>query len=96
MVVGVINPSGLSDADEPDPEFIRFIKFESPIRWAIEALCIAEYTGMEFAPDTQRRGWFGNAIQVFQNPRMGAHVLVQNGGPVLDAIGLTGAHMILI
>ena len=91
MVVGVINPSGLSDADEPEPGFIRFIKFASPIRWAIEALCIAEYTGMEFAPDTQRRGWFGNVIKVFQNPRMGALALVQNGGQVLDAIGLTGA-----
>jgi hypothetical protein len=89
MVVGIINPSGVS-SDDPDPSFIKFIKMASPIRWAIEALCIAEYTGMEFIPDSHRRGWFGQVIKVFENPKFGALGLVQNGWQVLDAIGLTG------
>jgi hypothetical protein len=90
MVVGIINPSGVSDADDPEPSFISIIKMASPIRWAIEALCIAEYTGMEFAPDSKRKGWFGRVINVFENPRMGALALVQNGAQILDAIGLKG------
>jgi hypothetical protein len=89
MVVGIINPSGVS-SDDPDPSFIKIIKLASPIRWAIEALCIAEYSGMEFVPDSRRRGWFGQVIKVFENPKMGALALVQNGSQVLDAIGLTG------
>ena len=86
MVVGIINPSGVDN--EPDPTFIRWLKLASPIKWAIEALCIAEYKGMDFAPGKRR--WLG-IFKVFENPRMGAYALVRNGDQVLDAIGLTGA-----
>ncbi len=48
---------------------------------AIEALCIAEYKGMDFAEDGKR--WSLKDL-----PRMGALALVRNGDQVIDALGL--------
>jgi len=48
---------------------------------AIEALCIAEYKGMDFAEDGRRWNWK-------ELPKMGGLALVRNGDQVLDALGL--------
>jgi len=83
MVVGIINPSGV-DVTAPTPPLVTFFKRISPIAWSIEALVVAEFSGMTFAPT---RSFFG-----FQNlrnlPRMGALALVQNGDDVLQALGV--------
>ena len=49
---------------------------------AIEALCIAEYKGMDFAED-------GTRWSLKDLPRMGGLALVRNGDQVIDALGLT-------
>jgi hypothetical protein len=94
MIVGVINPSGVDHEtaqDHPEPTFIKWMKLASPIRWAIEALCVAEYRDMEFAPTSKRRGALWGFIKFMENPRMGAYALVKNGNQVLEAIGLADA-----
>mmetsp|Transcript_3353 Transcript_3353/g.5037 ORF Transcript_3353/g.5037 Transcript_3353/m.5037 type:complete len:283 (+) Transcript_3353:276-1124(+) len=96
MIVGVINPGGVDTEDTP-PLFVRVLKLMSPIRWAIEALCVAEYRDMEFSASS-KSNWFSNIKSILSDlspssnagggPRMGAYALVQNGNQVLDAIGL--------
>ena len=49
MSINVINPSGVDIINEPPPAFLHWLKRASPIKWAIEALCISEFKGMEFA-----------------------------------------------
>lgn len=49
---------------------------------AIEALCIAEYKGMDFGED-------GTRWSLKDLPRMGGLALVRNGDQVIDALGLT-------
>ena len=49
---------------------------------AIEALCIAEYSGMDFAEG-------GKSWSFSDLPRMGGLALVRNGDQVIDALGLT-------
>ena len=85
MVLGVINPSGV-DSNETQPIIIRLLKLSSPIKWAVEALCVAEFRGIEFVKQT-RRGIFRTLVS--DAPKMGALALVQNGDQVLDALGLT-------
>lgn len=84
MVLGVINPSGV-DTTDVQPILIRLFKLASPIKWAVEALCVAEYRGMEFAKQS-RRGMFRTLVN--DAPKMGGLALVQNGDQVLDALGL--------
>ena len=55
MAVGIINPSGV-DINDPPPSFIQWLKSVSPIKWTIEALCVAEFRDMEFA-ETDRKRW---------------------------------------
>jgi len=85
MVVGIINPSGVN-ADEPPPQLVQYLKTVSPIKWAIEALCVSEFRDMEFAK-TKRGLW----RRVLDLPRMGAFAMVQDGNQVLDALGLADA-----
>eukprot|EP00814_Leptocylindrus_danicus_P009669 CAMPEP_0116011248 /NCGR_PEP_ID=MMETSP0321-20121206/4461_1 /TAXON_ID=163516 /ORGANISM="Leptocylindrus danicus var. danicus, Strain B650" /LENGTH=748 /DNA_ID=CAMNT_0003480457 /DNA_START=81 /DNA_END=2327 /DNA_ORIENTATION=- len=85
MVVGIINPGGV-DPKETQPRFLEWLRLISPIRWAIEALCIAEYRGMEFA--RLKKGFFRTLLT--DVPRMGGLALVENGDQVLDALGLAG------
>ena len=54
MVVGVINPSGV-DSDAPRNRVMEFLKFGSPIKWAIEALVTSEFQGMEFGENDKGR-----------------------------------------
>lgn len=53
----------------------------SPISIAIEALCIAEYEGMDFSEDGMQWSWR-------DLPRMGGLALVRNGDQVIEALGL--------
>ena len=86
MVVGVINPSGV-DKSRPQPQILKWLKRASPIKWAVEALCVAEYRGMKFEDPTARFPW-----QKFRHlPKVGAFVMVRNGDQVLDALGLEDA-----
>lgn len=83
MAVGVINPSGV-DANDPPPSVIQWVKSMSPIKWTIEALCVAEFRGMEFA-ETEGKRW--QALRDL--PKMGGLALVKNGNQVLEALGLS-------
>lgn len=82
MVVGVINPSGV-DLLHPPPPIVRIMKYFSPFSFAIEALCLGEYPGMEF--DTAGRGWFQRFSDL---PKMGGLAMVRNGDQVIEALGL--------
>jgi len=82
MAIGIINPGGV-DLDNPSPRIIEWMKLASPIKWAIEALCVAEFRDMEFSEEGKPGSWR------FQDlPKMGALALVQNGNQVLEALGL--------
>mmetsp|Transcript_7863 Transcript_7863/g.12998 ORF Transcript_7863/g.12998 Transcript_7863/m.12998 type:complete len:728 (-) Transcript_7863:8-2191(-) len=85
MVVGVINPSGVS-TDDPPNRVMEWIKMFSPIKWAIEALVTAEFRGMTFDKD---RDFWGNLKEL---PRMGGLAMVRDGDEVLDALGLGTAN----
>lgn len=82
MVVGVINPSGV-DSDAPRNRVMEFLKFGSPIKWAIEALVTSEFQGMEFGEND--KGRWG---QLKDLPRMGALAMVKDGDNVLKNLGL--------
>jgi len=47
MVVGIINPSGV-DLDEPPNRIMDCLSYFSPIKWAVESLVTAEFSGMVF------------------------------------------------
>lgn len=81
MVVGIINPSGV-DQSTPPPAVVQVLKRCSPFAYAIEALCLGEYPGMEFE---RQSGWFGRIRDL---PRMGGLAMVRNGDQVLEALGL--------
>ena len=80
MAVGVINPSGVDINKEPSTKLLRLLKTYSPIKWAIEALCISEFKGMQFGKTKKGKFW--------GLPKMGALALVKNGDQVLQALGL--------
>lgn len=87
MVVGIINPSGV-DTSHQAPAYLKFLRWASPIHWAVEALCLAEYRGMKFQDDKARWPW-----QRFKDlPKIGGLALVRNGDQVLDALGLGNAN----
>jgi len=81
MVVGIINPSGVDSTNGP-PLLVKLLQQVSPIKWAIEALCVAEYKGMELREGHSRWG------RIRDLPKMGAFSLVQNGSQILEALGL--------
>ena len=56
---------------------LRALAAISPIRWAIDALCISELRGMNF-----ERGSIGEA------PKIGALAMVTTGDQVLSKLGL--------
>lgn len=69
------------DESTKTPFIVQLLKNISPIGMSIEALCIAEYKGMDFAEDGMR--WSLKDL-----PRMGGLALVRNGDQVIDALGL--------
>jgi len=85
IAVGIINPSGV-DANAKAPLLIKALQQISPIKLAIEALCIAEFKGMEFDDGKGTRWGLGRRLKDL--PRMGGLALVKNGDQVLDALGL--------
>lgn len=90
MTVGIINPSGV-DQSEPSPAVVQALKQVSPIAFAIRAVCLAEYRGMEFQDPSAmgKRGFFARGRNLLLDlPKMGALALVQNGDQVLDELGL--------
>ncbi len=93
MTVGIINPAGV-DQSEPPPVVVTTLKQLSPIAFAIKALCLAEYRGMEFGnskeSDKQNVGRFlGRSRTILKElPKMGALALVQDGDQVLRELGL--------
>lgn len=86
MVVGVINPSGVGDDDQPNL-VMKLLKTASPIKWAIEALVTAEFRGMEFGESD--RGKWGQLLDL---PKMGALAMVKDGDNVLRNLGLGNAE----
>ncbi|KAL3792307.1 hypothetical protein HJC23_006219 [Cyclotella cryptica] len=85
MIVGVINPSGVSSDDAPN-FLMSFLRNLSPIRWAIEAVVTAEFRGMIFG-DSDRGRW-GKLKNL---PKMGGLALVKDGDEVLANLGLADA-----
>ena len=93
MTVGIINPAGV-DQSEAQPIIVKTLKQLSPIAFAIKALCLAEYRGMEF--EDSHHGEKKNIVNILSRsrhilkelPKMGALALVQNGDQVLDELGL--------
>lgn len=82
MVVGVINPSGV-DVSKPKPLLLRYLKQISPFAYAIEALCIGEYRGVQFYansdnnPNGSGGGRFGNFVSRLKDaPRMGGLAMI--------------------
>jgi len=93
MTVGVINPAGV-DKSDPQPMLVKVLKQFSPISFAIKALCLAEYRGMEFdniLPGKQNKRsniFMRGKFLMKELPKMGALALVKNGDQVLDELGL--------
>jgi ABC-type multidrug transport system ATPase subunit len=88
MTVGVINPSGV-DPNETPPLIVQGLKLISPIAYAVKAVCLAEYTGMEFDSPHANKNFFLRGQALLQDlPKMGALALVQNGEEVLHELGL--------
>jgi hypothetical protein len=89
MSVGVINPSGV-DPSEPTPVIVEALKSLSPVAYAIKAVCIKEYRGMEFQdPSGHTKNMFLRGRNILRDlPKMGALALVKNGDQVLQELGL--------
>jgi ABC-type multidrug transport system ATPase subunit len=96
--VGVITPSGVDtgeDVDDIRPSFfVSVLKMISPIAYAIRAVCIAEYQGMQFRDpeDEIRRGILSPFIAMMRKIkavfRMGGLALVKSGDEILEELGL--------
>jgi len=93
MTVGVINPAGV-DKSDPQPMVVEALKQLSPIAFAIKALCLAEYRGMEFddllsGTNQKQANIFVRGKNLLKDlPKMGALALVKNGEQVLVELGL--------
>lgn len=85
MIVGIINPSGVSSEGRPN-QIMTFLRILSPIRWAIEAIVTAEFRDMIFP--RADRGSLGNLKNL---PKMGGLALVKDGNEVLRNLGLAEA-----
>jgi ABC-type multidrug transport system permease subunit len=89
MVVGVINPSGVNLDDGPPNQIMQILCFFSPIKWAIESLVTAEFSGMIFEDDsTNKHSSRGVWDRLQDLPKMGALAFVKNGNDVLANLGL--------
>mmetsp|Transcript_17554 Transcript_17554/g.32489 ORF Transcript_17554/g.32489 Transcript_17554/m.32489 type:complete len:144 (+) Transcript_17554:590-1021(+) len=91
--VGVISPSGVPKEEQYPPSwFVAFLKKASPIRYAIEAVCIAEYDGMEFQDMNSEPTAKNPFRSVFRKARdvtrMGGLALVKRGNEILEELGL--------
>ena len=85
MSVGVINPGGVDTTVTP-PLVIRSLASFSPVKWAIEAVLVAEFQDMKFSSSQDEKHGFLNRFRDL--PKMGGLALVQDGNQVLDALGL--------
>jgi len=86
IAVGIINPSGV-DKTSPPPLVVKMLKQMSPIKWAIEALVVGEFRGMDLRPPGPNMPW----QRVKDLPKMGAFVMVNDGDQILDSLGLEHA-----
>lgn len=91
MVVGIIiYPSGV-DQSQSQPIVVRALQQLSPIAFAIKALCVAEYRGMEIG-DSKKENIFSMLVSsrhiLKDLPRIGALASVQNGDQILKELGL--------
>mmetsp|Transcript_12465 Transcript_12465/g.19210 ORF Transcript_12465/g.19210 Transcript_12465/m.19210 type:complete len:656 (-) Transcript_12465:48-2015(-) len=86
IAVAVINPSGV-DKTSPPPLVVKLLKLMSPIKWAIEALVVEEFRGMDLREGGPNMPW----QRIKDLPKMGAFVMVENGDQVLDSLGLEDA-----
>lgn len=85
MLVGVIDPAG-ADA-ESDGALMSTLRTLSPIRHAIEALCLAELKDVRFAKSSGGKGpGFMRALA--DAPKLGALAGVRNGNEVLERLGV--------
>lgn len=75
MLTGVIDPAG--QVGHSDGQFMEMMQRLSPIRYAIEALCVAELGGLDLARSAA------------EAPRMGGLALVKSGDEVLRRLGIT-------
>ncbi|KAI2491200.1 ABC-2 type transporter [Fragilaria crotonensis] len=82
MVVGVINPSGVDKQSSP-PRVVKLLQILSPIKWAIEAVLIGEFQGIDLRVKGQRP-W----EKIRDLPKFGAFAMVQNGDQILASLGL--------
>jgi len=76
IIVGVLNPSGMSS--HSPSWFINILKQISPVKFAIEALCVAEYKGMKFE----------NNWKCCYFPKLCEITMIPNGEYVLEALGI--------
>jgi hypothetical protein len=78
MVLGVLNPAGA--AAKPPSAAVAAVAHASPIKWAIRALCCAEFRGLRLERSS-----------LLDAPRMGGLALVQSGDQVLERLNLQDA-----
>jgi len=83
MLVGVIDPAGAGS--EPDGPLMRALRFLSPVRHAINALCHAE---LKDCPLGKTKGFLS---KIKEGPSMGALAGVTSGNDVLDKLGILGS-----
>lgn len=76
MVVGTINPTGV-DSSKQEAAVVQVLKQLSPIKWAIEGLVAAEFSGVNL--EKQKHAWRKGG---------GAFSMAQNGDQILSALGL--------
>lgn len=75
MVLGVINPAGMSS--RPPSALVRLGGHLSPIKWSIRALCCAELRGLALEPAS-----LGGA------PKLGGLAFITSGDQALERLGL--------
>ena len=89
MLVGVIDPAGADS--EPDGALMRTLRALSPVRHAIEAVCLAELRDVHFAKPKGTPGLGALAGAVGGGgggPSMGALAGVWSGNDVLQKLGV--------
>ena len=82
MLVGVIDPAGADN--ESDGLLMRTLRMLSPVRHAIEALCLAE---LKDVPLAKPKGG-GMLKAIADGPQMGALAGVRSGNEVLKKLGI--------
>jgi hypothetical protein len=77
----VIDPAGADN--EPDGPLMRTLRWLSPVRHAIEALCLTELKDVPFTKP--HRGLVG---ALASSPQMGALAGIRSGNEVLEKLGV--------